>query len=114
MPTEFQDPNIGIPMAQGSATAIAEFADGEWVSADGHEDDVLNEKSGFTYPNLHRRVYQYDQNKDSSTEDYLSDEQKVQGELEPRKYELSVAGKESFRFVDITTHDEESRTSEIP
>ena len=57
--------------------------------------------SGYTYPNLHRRI------DNESTP--LSPE-----EVKPDTYELSVGGVSSYRTTTHTIHDEDSETSEIP
>ena len=64
-------------------------------------EDEQRDEHGFTNPNLHRRV---DPQNPSSAE-----------EVAPRQYVLGVYdGIHSFRTEIISTHDEESTTSEIP
>lgn len=57
---------------------------------------------GFTHPNLHRRVDPQESAEGSK-------------EVAPRKYTLGVYdGINSYRTTEITYHDEESTTCEIP
>ena len=76
-----------IPMTQGLA-----------VLAD--ESDIERDETGFTHPNLHRRI--------------LTDRDTVEGEIEPRKYDISVWGVDSYRTTYKVIHDEESTTLETP
>ena len=63
--------------------------------------DINHDKSGITYPNLHRRI------DDEATPLHP-------GEVVPDRYTLSVGGVNSYRTTDHITHDEESSDSEIP
>lgn len=75
-----------------------------WVSrkeaSKASESELEKDKLGFTNPNLHRRI-----NNDGHI---------IDPELKPRQYNLSISGYNSYRGVDITLHDEDSTTSEIP
>lgn len=62
---------------------------------------ITYSSSGYTKPNLHRRI------DDESTP--LSPE-----EVKPDTYELTVHGVSSYRTTTHTIHDEDSETSEIP
>lgn len=66
--------------------------------------DLAKDKLGYTNPNLHRRV-------NSPAE--LSTQEKAAGVLD-KTYKFTVAGTDSYRTVEIITHDEESETDEVP
>lgn len=55
---------------------------------------------GFTHPNLHRRI---DPKPPKDTK-----------EVEIRKYNIGIYTTDSYRTTEISFHDEDSETSEIP
>lgn len=63
--------------------------------------DIAKEASGFTHPNLHRRI---DPKEPAPSSD----------ERGPREYKLTVSGLNSFRTTDIKYHDEESNDDDTP
>ena len=62
---------------------------------------ITYSSSGYTKPNLHRRI---------DNESTPLDE----GEIKPDTYELTVQGVSSYRTTKSEYHDEDSETSEIP
>ena len=74
------------PMAQGPAHLAT-------------PEELQKDIVGYTNPNLHRRI---------------DPQPREEPEVSPREYLLSVGGVDSYRMTKITTHDENSTTSEIP
>lgn len=60
--------------------------------------DIEKDTSGYTNPNLHRRV----------------DPKEHEGESLPRSYQFAIQGVDSYRATSFNFHDEESDDSEIP
>lgn len=70
-----------------------ELGQGNWKPIEHNSKEALQDKNGFTNPNLHRRKLKNAEN---------------------RNYIISIHGVDSYRLTEYVTHDEESRTSEIP
>lgn len=64
------------------------------------EEDIKKDEGIYTHPDLHRRI--------------KTDTSQLEGEVSPRKYEISVNGVDSYRTTTSYTHDEESVTREEP
>lgn len=64
------------------------------------EEDIKKDEGIYTHPDLHRRI--------------KTDTSQPEGEVSPRKYEISVNGVDSYRTTTSYTHDEESVTREEP
>jgi len=73
------------------------------TAAPANESHIVIEysSSGYTYPNLHRRI----DNKSTPLQE---------GEVAPDTYNLTVSGVNSYRTTESFYHDEDSTTSEIP
>lgn len=65
------------------------------------DDDLQRDDSGFTHPNLHRRI-----DPQSPDDDSL--------EYHPREYSLGISSVNSYRTTTIHYHDEETTEDEIP
>ena len=63
--------------------------------------DIAHDKTGITYPNLHRRI----DNEDTPIHDE---------EIAPDQYVVAVAGVNSYRTTKHTVHSEEDDLNEIP
>lgn len=74
-------------------------AQGQAVSAS--NTDIAHDKSGITYPNLHRRI--------DNENTPIHDE-----EIAPDHYVVSVSGVNSYRTTKHTVHSEEDDLNEIP
>lgn len=66
---------------------------GKWSQIPSGSEEEAKDEAGFTNPNLHRRL-------DSDTNGVT--------------YAVGIYGTNSYRYVYIPEHDEESTTSEIP
>ena len=64
------------------------------------EEDIKKDEGIYTHPDLHRRI--------------KTNTSQLEGEVSPRKYEISVNGVDSYRTTTSYTHDEESITREEP
>lgn len=64
-------------------------------------EDLERDSTGYTAPNLHRRI-------DPSQPSEGS------GEVSPRTYVIQISGVCSYRTTQLHVHDEDSRTSEVP
>lgn len=74
-------------------------AQGQAVPA--NNTDIAHDKSGITYPNLHRRI----DNENTPLHE---------GEILPDQYVVSVSGVNSYRTTKHTVHSEEDDLNEIP
>ena len=74
-----------------------------FINAPANESSVVitYSSSGYTNPNLHRRI----DNEDTP---------KQEGEVAPDTYNLTVCGVNSYRTTTHTIHDEDSDSSEVP
>lgn len=72
---------------------IEPMGNGPWKEIESGSAEESADRSGFTHPNLHRRL---------STD------------TEGRKYSVGIYGLNSYRTTTIELHDEESTDSEIP
>lgn len=64
------------------------------------DEDLQRDETGFTNPNLHRRI----DPKDPVDSD----------EVAKRNYDLSISNVDSYLTIQVNTHDEDSEDSEIP
>lgn len=102
------------------------------------DSEIARDYSGYTHPNLHRRIYEpyqiwKDENGYAGKEDtselfgeflsYLEDERaKIDEDLSDDElksmygytYTLKISGVNSYRHTEMYVHNEESTTSEIP
>lgn len=69
---------------------------GQGPAKEANADEIQHDETGFTNPNLHRRIY-------TSPDG-----------VENRKYKIGIYGFNSYRTTEIIVHDEESTVSEIP
>lgn len=69
------------------------ISEGRWKPVETGSIEDIRDKNGFTNPNLHRR-------KSEDTEN--------------RNISVGIYGLDSYRTIETTVHDENSRTSEIP
>ena len=69
---------------------------------------------GFTNPNLHRRIDPKERETADPSVEYNLTEDVPQFEFAPRKYKLLVSGVNSYRYTEVTNHDEDSTYWEIP
>lgn len=65
------------------------------------EDDIKRDQVGYTNLYLHRRI--------NPTE-----KGKAPGELLNRQYKLQISGIESYRYIEMFIHDEDTEEVEIP
>lgn len=63
------------------------------------EADLINDETGYTNPNLHRRI---------------DPQERPLPELLKREYELGIYNVNSYRTTTTNYHDEDSSVSEIP
>lgn len=69
---------------------------GQGPAEEANAEDLEKDNIGFTNPNLHRRIF-------TSPEGTSG-----------HSYKVGIYGYDSYRTTEITLHDEESTTSEIP
>lgn len=81
------------------------YSEGTNPATPATEDELAKDATGFTNPNLHRRVDPQDPKEAADVLDQ---------EVGPRDYKLTVSKLHSYRTTHINTHDEESEISEIP
>lgn len=72
---------------------LKKMGQGPWVKIEPDSIDEMHDDYGITHPDLHRRTLT---------------------EAEGISYKVSIHGVDSYRLTEYATHDEESRTSEIP
>lgn len=85
----------GIHMAEHS------FSNFQGPGVPASAEDLAREKSGYTNPNLHRRVNPATPSTKSS-------------EVKPRKYSFMRSSVYELQSTEIFCHDEDSDTEEIP
>lgn len=83
-------------------TTVVQDSDGNILEQSEYVNDIV---TGFTNPNLHRRVDAHEPEHEDN---------QLNQELAPREYTLEIKGTNSYRTTTITVHDEESTTTEIP
>ena len=104
-------------MGKGPAVIVSSETDGDVTVY--RQDDYDRDVTGFTNPNLHRRIdagappRPTDPNYDPTKPDSV-DRSYLNQELKPRSYEFTVGGVHSYRTTTKYVHSEESIDSEIP
>lgn len=74
---------------------------GQGPAANASDEDLRRDNTGFTHPNLHRRIDP--QQSPEGSEEY-----------QPRKYQLGIYGVNSYRTTETVLHDEDAEDNEIP
>lgn len=90
-----------VPTAQGPATKIES----------GSDEEKKDQQTGYTNPNLHRRIVE---GEDVSSDDKSFELSGYSGSSLSLSYKLGVHGTNSYRTTEYVVHDEDSTTSEIP